>query len=434
MSNLEQNHTHVSKVQMPTYKIVVVAGEVSGDQRAAEVVRALKESLAGNIEFKGMGGQALAQAGMELVVDAEKHAGAMGFTELFGSLGKILSAFSKMKHLMATWKPDLLLLVDYPDFNLRLATYAKKLGVPVLDYIPPKVWAWRSGRITRINQDIEKIATIFPFEPEFFAKHGCKKAAFVGHPFVSELSSIIGHKESIRRETREQLGVAESSTLVAIFPGSRTKEIERHMTPMMEALTELQREYEGLVGCIVSPNQKIAEHVRAQIPANLDIKVLVGQSLEILASADIGILKSGTCNLEAAFLGLPFVCIYKGSEISVRIAAALLKIREVSLVNILKPGTVRELIQWYLSTESLVKAVKEILPIRPGQEQKAVGDLVEVVEGGGYSSEKMRSQFLQIVEELRPPEYGYTAPHLVAKMAISMVKKEAKIVTIQPTL
>ncbi len=425
MSDLERYHTHGHQGELVGLRIVVVAGEVSGDQRAAEVVRALKAVLLGNVEFRGMGGQALAKAGMELVVDAEKQAGAMGFTELLGSLGKILSSLSKMKQLIATWKPDLLILVDYPDFNLRLATFAKRLGVPVLYYIPPREWAWSSGRIDRINRDIGAVATCFPFEPSFFAKHGCDKASFVGQPFVSEMAALIQQKENIRRKTREQLGIAESSTLIAIFPGSRSKEIQRHMTPMLDALSELRNRYDGLVGCIVSPNQRIAEQVRERIPPDLDIKVLVGQNQEVLASADLGILKSGTCNLEAAFLGLPFVCIYKGSEISVRIAAALLKIREVSLVNILKPGTVRELIQWYLTTDSLVEAVEEILPNKTGQGLRDKDASSEILDEKVYSPQKMRSQFLKIVEELRPPEYGYTAPQLVAKIAVSMIQRQA---------
>lgn len=409
-------------IKVPIYRIVVAAGEISGDHRAAEIVRALKEALGDRVEFRGMGGQALAQAGMELIVDAEQHGGAMGFAELFGSLGKILSSLSRMKRLIASWRPDLLIVVDYPDFNLRLATYAKKLGIKVLDYIPPKVWAWRSGRVRRINQDVDKIAAIFPFEPDFFAKDGCKKVTFVGHPFVSELSQVINDKLQIRRRLRDELNIPDSARLVAIFPGSRVKEIERHMATMTEALIELKRNNEDLVGCIVSPNKKIAEQVISKIPSNLDIKVLVGRSLEVLASADLGILKSGTCNLEAAFLGLPFVCIYKGSEISVRIAAALLKIKEVSLVNIMKPGTVRELLQWNLTTESLVKAVKEILPYKDNKQQQPIEILNKEEPNRLFNPDQMRKDFSNLVNGLRPPDAGSSAPQLVAKMAISMLE------------
>lgn len=351
-------------------KVAISAGEVSGDQHLARVVRALK-CLDPASDVRGMGGRDCREAGAEIVVDCYRSGGAMGFGELITSATKIFSSFKRMSALLSAWRPDVLLLVDYPDFNLRLARVAHRLGIRVLYYIPPKVWAWRSSRVKKIRRYVDQVATIFPFENDFYRSNGYESVAFVGHP----LTEVAPRKE-----------VSESrSDIILLLPGSRRFEVERLLIPMLRAYDILRRRHLSLRAQVVlAPNVEV-DWVRSLLSGSVDnelinsVEWVQGDALPAMRRARVGVLKSGTCNLEGAITGLPFVSVYSGTLLAKIIVSLLVPLKEYSPVNIIKAHTVRELMRPRLSENDVVRCVEEILE-EGSERDRIVGDLAEVRE------------------------------------------------------
>lgn len=333
-------------------KILISAGEVSGDQHLARVVRALKQS-APDAEIRGMAGKLCAEAGAQVDVDCYRAGAGMGFFELFRSGGKILSSFRTLSNLCKVWKPDLLILVDYPDFNLRLAKVAKRCGIKVLYFIPPKVWAWRSGRVRKIRRDVDRVAAIFPFEPEFYARHGFTKVTYVGHPLSERI---------------DPLSVPQSrSDEILFLPGSRKFEVERLLVPMLRAYDLLRARHGNLRPVVVlAPNISeawvrgiIGDRVKSEV---LDLVEWSHEdALTAMYRARVGVLKSGTCNLEGAIAGLPFVCVYSGTLLAKVIVSTFVALREYSPVNIIRAHTVKELMQTQLDPHDVACEVEMLL-------------------------------------------------------------------------
>lgn len=333
-------------------KIAISAGEVSGDQHLARVVRALK-LLHPSAEVRGMAGRDCREAGADLVVDCYRSGGAMGFWELLSSATKIFSSFRAMSELLKGWRPDVLILVDYPDFNLRLAKLAHRLGIRVLYYIPPKVWAWRSGRVKKIARYVDHVAAIFPFEKDFYHKHGYGSVTYVGHPLADVASTIDS--------------VEERSDTVLLLPGSRRFEVERLLVPMLKAYGLLRQKYPTLRAQVVlAPNVDVA-WVTSLISGAVDNEILraiewiQGDALSAMRRARVGVLKSGTCNLEGAIAGLPFVCVYSGTLLAKVIVSVLVPLKEYSPVNIIRAHTVRELMQRSVSERDVVECLEPIM-------------------------------------------------------------------------
>lgn len=335
-----------------SYRILVSAGEVSGDQHLARVVKELRALLPG-CEVRGMAGKSCQEAGVSLDVDCYRASAGMGFFELFRSGGKVLSSFKTLKGLLSTWKPDLLIVVDYPDFNLRLAKVAKRLGIKVLYFIPPKVWAWRSGRVRTIQQVVDRIAAIFPFEKDFYAKHGYTQVTYVGHPLADQLID------------RDGTDARENSIL--LLPGSRRFEVERMLVPMLRACEVLRRAHPTLTPVIlVAPNVEVS-WVKSIVAGHVDPELLSAvrwtteAPLSEMRRARVAVLKSGTCNLEGAIAGVPFVSVYSGTRFAKFIVDNCVSLEEYSPVNIVRPHTVKEVMQVQLSVEDVVSAVQPIL-------------------------------------------------------------------------
>jgi subfamily B ATP-binding cassette protein MsbA len=261
-----------------------------------------------------------------------------------------------MAKLIREWRPDLVILVDFPDFNLRLARVARDEGIATLYYIPPKVWAWRSKRIKAFRHTIDRIAAIFPFEPSFHANRSYRHTHYVGHPFVERFREIPRNHE-LFRSTHD---LPAAAPIVALLPGSRRAEIARHWDVQREAFAKLSARYPDLWGVCVVPTEELASKLRSSSSVER-LRITVGNSDAVLAHATVGVLKSGTCTLEAAFIGLPFVCIYRASPLSGFLARLLVSISEVSLVNIVRPHTVRELLQRHCTPEAIVAEVSRIL-------------------------------------------------------------------------
>jgi len=335
--------------------ICISAGELSGDEHAARVVAALRARLPG-CTFRGMGGRHLREAGVDTIVDAERSASVMGFADVLFSARKVISAFRAMRRLLQSWQPDLLIVVDFPDFNLRLARIAKRLGIPVLYFIPPKLWAWRSGRMKQIASSVTAVASILPFERAFYESHGFKRFSYVGHPFAT-LEKPTGDREKILAAA----GLDPKKPAVAFFPGSRTAEIRRILPICHEAFRLLKQRLPDVQGCIVAAPTRSDEELQAVLPEIADLPVIRGDAVQLLSVMDAALLKSGTCNLQGAYAGVPFAMVFRTGFFSALLARLLVPIRTFSLVNLIRPQTVREFVQDEARPELMARELEAML-------------------------------------------------------------------------
>ena len=340
---------HDIKNQM-SLRIVISAGEVSGDRHLSKVVATLKARFP-ECEIRGMAGRECEQAGAELLVDCYRSGATMGFAEILKSITKIFASFKTMSKLIREWKPDVLVLTDYPDFNMRLAKVAHRAGVRVVYFIPPKAWAWRPGRVELIKQFVTQVAAIFPFEKKFYADRGYQHVTYVGNPLGDKVTNEWPERDN---------------TLL-MLPGSRKFEVEPILPPMLRVFERLRRTRPTLKGRVVAaPNMK-AEALSALARGIVSTSTLEQLSwthedaLEEMRKARAGILKSGTCNLEGAVAGLPFVSVYSGSWVSKVITWLLVRLKEYSPVNIMRSGTAREVFGVRIDEDGLERAVIEIL-------------------------------------------------------------------------
>ena len=339
--------------------VAIIAGEVSGDLHAAPVALELKK-LNPNLHFFGAGGQQMRKQGVELFAEVEELA-VMGFSGLPGILPRLSRLKKAIIQRVRERNVKLVILVDYPGFNLNLAAAIKKLPNPpkIIHYIAPQVWAWRAGRLKKIKTVIDHQAVIFPFEEKLFRDAGVN-ATFVGNPLLDELEQYkkAGTRISLSAFSR---GNQSEKRLLALLPGSRPSVAKKHINTMVEAARKLCIEYPDLeVGIGKAPG------------LNSDIfKAIVGKekrfttyegSRELLAKADVAIVCSGTSTLEAALIGTPQVVIYKTSFINYHIIKRLIKLSEIALVNIVaRKKLVPELLQSDFTPEKICKQVKLIL-------------------------------------------------------------------------
>lgn len=338
-------------------RLMLSVGELSADEHAADLVRALRR-LHPDIVVRGMGGRHLRAAGMDTIVDAESSASVMGFSDVIKAFGKIRSAMQRLQALIDEWHPHQLIVLDYPDFNMRLAKYAQRHGVKVIYYIPPQVWAWRVGRVKQLARYVDTVLTIFPFEVDFLRAHGYARAYYVGHPLHDRIpqQSIA---EAERRETLERWGLRGDDPVLAVFPGSRSGEIARHLALMNAAVTQLQTRHPQLQILInVAPSLKTEE---LNIPARADVHVVKADPVLVMRCSTAGLIKSGTSNLQAALCNLPFAMFYIASPFAAWIVKTFVRIREYSIVNVLRSGTVPELIQDNTSPQRVIAALEPLL-------------------------------------------------------------------------
>jgi lipid-A-disaccharide synthase len=338
-------------------RIVISAGEVSGDRHLSKAVAALKARYP-ECEIRGMAGRECEQAGAELLVDCYRSGATMGFAEILKSITKIFASFKTMSKLVREWKPDVLVLTDYPDFNMRLAKVAHRAGVRVVYFIPPKAWAWRPRRVELIKQFVTQVAAIFPFEKKFYADRGYPHVTYVGNPLGDKVTNEWPHR---------------GNTLL-MLPGSRKFEVDLILPPMLRVFERLRRERPELKGRVVAAPNMNPEQLSAFARNVVSTTTLEHLSwthedaLEEMRTARAGILKSGTCNLEGAVAGIPFVSVYSGSWVSKVITFFLVRLKEYSPVNIMRSGTAREVFGVRIDEDALEKAVIEILDDGPRRE------------------------------------------------------------------
>lgn len=321
----------------------IIAGEASGDLHGSNLVKALK-SMTPDSTFRGWGGDLMQDAGVELVKHIEDLA-FMGFAEVVMNLRTILNNLKDCKKDLEKNKPDALILIDYPGFNLRIAPFAKDLGIPVFYYISPQIWAWKSGRVHKIAQNTDVVYTILPFEKEFYAGYGYE-VEYVGHPLLDAM-------ELAESDIRESL----ANDVIALLPGSRKQEIET-MLPIMASILDDFPSYRFVIA--KAPSIPVSFYGPLLQDGRLELHK--GHAYDLLRSAKAALVTSGTATLETALLGVPQVVCYKGNTISYQIARRVIKVSYISLVNLIMDRPVlKELIQNELNRESLVDALSPLL-------------------------------------------------------------------------
>ena len=353
-------------------KVLISAGEASGDLHAGAVTRVIKQ-LDPESEVFGMGGDCLREAGGEVLFDIKDHS-VMGFVEVLRKLPDIWKLRNAFIELMEQRKPDVLLTIDYPGFNMRLAKLAKERGIKVVSFIAPSAWAWRPSRAAGVVKVTDKIASIFPFEYDLYRSYGAD-IEFVGHPLVDMVHPSLPGEEAARLA-----GKRSGHPLVLLMPGSRAMEILR-LLPDMLAAAELLKQIRpdidfAMPRAMTIPKEMLERPIKQ---AGLDIKLTEGHNYDVMSSADLAIATSGTVTLEAALCGLGCVILYKASPVSFWIAKQVVEIPYIGLPNIVAGRLIEpELLQDDCTPERIADTARKLLePERFSQLQR---DLREVRE------------------------------------------------------
>lgn len=328
-------------------KYYIIAGEASGDLHASNFVKALKQKKQ-NVQFRGWGGDLMQDAGVD-VVKHYKELAFMGFVEVAKNIRTILGNFKICKKDILAYKPDAVILVDYPGFNLRMAKWLKSKDIKVLYYISPQIWAWHQSRAKEIKKNVDHMFVILPFEQDFYKKHGME-VNFVGHPLLDVVEGFVPKELPLS-----------GKKMIALLPGSRKQEINLVLPEMLGVITHFS-DYEFVIAGAPSQSESFYRKVMASHSLAQKIPIVFGRTYDILAKADAALVTSGTATLEAALFEVPQVVCYKGSPISYEIAKRLVKVDYISLVNLIaEEEMVKELIQNDLCTENLVKELTLIL-------------------------------------------------------------------------
>ena len=317
---------------------MLVVGEASGDAHGAQLVEALHKRDAA-LKVYGVAGEELSRTQFEALFSVAKLTG-MGLVELIGNAGNLLRAYNLLKHALKQRRPNLLVLIDFPDFNLRLAKLAKSLKIPVLYYVSPQIWAWRKGRVRQIARWVDQMAVIFPFEAAFYERHGVK-ATFVGHPLLESVKAV-----GDRASTLAKIGLDPDKLTIALLPGSRHGEVSRHLPVMREAARRLRAERDVQFLCVGASTIDAAELAAGLAHPSLRIPLVSEDRYEAIHAADLVWTASGTATLETALLGRPMIIIYRLSWLTYMIARLLVRVDHIGMANLIADErVVPELIQ-----------------------------------------------------------------------------------------
>jgi len=340
---------------MKSKKVMIVTGEASGDLHGAHLMEAVHRINPG-IQFSGMGGEALKKAGMNLLYPNQSLS-VVGITEVLLKLKAIRKTLHGLKQFLEREQPDLLILIDFPDFNLRLAKFAHRRRIPVLYYISPQVWAWRPGRVKLIARWVKKMVVFFPFEVPIYKAAGVDVEC-VGHPLLD----VVKPSRS-KEETAKQLGLDPAKPIVGLLPGSRSQELERLLPVLLDTARLLHQENPDLQFVIpLAPGLTKESVARWMNNAWVRVTLAEGQTYDVMNLSDLLIMASGTATLEAALLGKPMVIIYKVSPLSYWVGRALVRVKHIGLVNLVAgKGIAPELIQKDASPEKIAQEALRIL-------------------------------------------------------------------------
>ena len=332
----------------------IIAGEASGDLHASNLMKEIKNEDTG-AEFRFWGGDLMQAQGGELVKHYRETA-FMGFVTVLKNLGKIRANFALCEKDLLEYKPDVLILVDYPGFNLRVAKFAKENGIRVHYYISPKIWAWKEGRVKKIKAYVDRMFTIFPFETEFYKKHNYE-VSFGGNPLLDAIENRPNQNETFEEFT--QKNNLSDKPIVALLAGSRKQEIERLLPVMLDVVSNFP-EYQFVVAAAPS----ITKEFYAQVAGDNNVKFVYGQTYDLLQQSRAALVTSGTATLETALLKIPQVVCYitSGGKLLYAIGKRLLKVKYISLVNLVMDKLiVKELIQQFCNKQSVSEELSNIV-------------------------------------------------------------------------
>ena len=356
-------------------KYYIIAGEASGDLHGSNLIKELHK-LDSNASIRCWGGDKMEAAGATLVKHYRDLA-FMGFIEVVKNLPTIFRNLADCKKDISVYKPDALILVDYPGFNLRIAEWARKEGLKIIYYISPQVWAWKENRVKKIKRDVDKMLVILPFEKEFYKKWDFE-VEYVGHPLVEVINDFRNKEQEIRNKELE-------SKIIALLPGSRRQEILIKLPVMLQVAAHFPH-YKFVVAKAPGlPSEFYDELLK---PYN-NVSSVADKTYELLNNAVAALVTSGTATLETALFAVPEVICYKGSSISYQIAKRLINIKFIGLVNlIMDKEVVKELIQDELTVENIVSELKKLLedPARRSALQKDYTELKNILSQGGHAS------------------------------------------------
>ncbi len=347
------------------------AGEASGDLHGADLARAIVAAAPGTTMF-GMGGPMMQEAGVDLVFNPTSMS-TVGFVEALRSVGVLRRVLSRLAEAMDERRPDVLVCIDFPGFNLRLAEVAHRKGIPVLYYFSPTVWAWGKGRADKLARLDATILAVFPFEAEAYRRAGCR-VEFVGHPLLDRV------RPTADRDTlRQEFGAAPGAPLIGLLPGSREQELSRLLPPMLAAARLVQDKQPGARFALpVAHTLRVADVERmAAEAAGLPLAVVQGRTYDVLHAADAAMISMGTATLEAALLGVPHVACYQVSSSTYRLARFLVKLPYFALPNIVMGrAVIPELVQAAVTGDNLAREVLGLLV--PERNWAMRGELAQV--------------------------------------------------------
>lgn len=373
--------------------VLIVAGEASADLHGSHLVAALKR-LDPGLTFWGIGGSRLQEAGVRILFDSSDMA-VVGLTEVVSRLATLTRAYLTLKTILRKDRPLLLILLDYPDFNLRLARAAKRFQVPVLYYISPQVWAWRKGRVETIRRCVDRMAVILPFEKDFYGQRGLQ-VEHVGHPLLEEIPADLDGKK-----VRMELGLDQASPVLALLPGSRKEEVANLLPVMIEAAEKIRSTHARLK-CLLPRASTIAPGLLDGLlkKSSLDVQVTQGDVYRVLKACDLALVASGTATLEAAILETPMVIVYRVSSLSYWIGRRVISVPFIGLVNLVAgEEVVPELIQGDVTPERLAREATDILD-HDDRRRNMVRKLRALREtlGRGGASERTARIALEMIE------------------------------------
>ncbi len=380
-----------------TPSIFISAGEASGELYGALLASALRQQLAEKsetIDLFGMGGPRMAAAGVEIVVRSEDMA-VMGFTEIVRHLPGIYREFRKLKRAIRARRPTVAVLIDFPEIHFRLAKELHRLGIPVIYFVSPQLWAWKQGRIRKVRKFVQRMLVIFPFEEKFYRDRGVR-AEFVGHP-LADLPPPAITRQQFAAENR----LDPAKIWIGLLPGSRLKEIEANLPQMLEAARSLlipdaREDYEFLIPLaptLDAAQRKVVQRMVENLGAGLPVR-LVDDARAALFHARVSVVASGTATVEAALIGNPFVVVYRVSRLTYAIARRLVKVPHVAMANLIAgKRVVPELIQHDFTAANIVQHLSQLLPDGPARESMmkelgAIREALHVQQQAGLSNDQ----------------------------------------------
>jgi lipid-A-disaccharide synthase len=335
-------------------EMMLVVGEASGDAHGAKLVEALHQRDPA-LKIYGVAGERLQQTDFEALFSVAQLTG-MGLVELLGNAGNLWRAYGLLRRTLKQRRPNLLVLIDFPDFNLRLAKLAKSLSIPVLYYVSPQIWAWRKRRVRQIARWVDHMAVIFPFEAAFYERHGIK-ATFVGHPLLESVKA-----GNDRNETLRKIGLDPRQLTIVLLPGSRHGEVNRHLSVMRDAAARLRQEREIQFVCICASTIDTDDLTAGLIHPALHIPVVRDDRYEVIHAADLVWTASGTATLETALLGRPMIIVYRVSWLTYVIARLLVRVEHIGMANLIAgERLVPELIQSDANPERIMAESRALL-------------------------------------------------------------------------